>query len=75
MRPLQIDEIDRVYGGTDFEDRVYDWQVATFLWQLGLIGSQGTSSEQPVPPPWWGECGSPQYQSYLTNGGLGTTCP
>lgn len=38
--------------------------VQVFLDMVGLGSGRGGSSEPPVPPPWWGDCDSPQYQSY-----------
>jgi len=38
--------------------------VQIFLDMVGLGSGRGGSSEQPSAPSWWGDCESPQYQSY-----------
>ncbi|MFA6114924.1 MAG: hypothetical protein WC729_13050 [Sphingomonas sp.] len=67
MRPLSHDEIGLVSGGDDFSQWVHDQQVATFLWSMEVTGSRGSSSEQPVPPPWWGDPESERWQEYVRN--------
>lgn len=38
--------------------------VQIFIDMIGLGSGRGGSSEPPVPPSWWMDCSSPQFQAY-----------
>lgn len=58
MQPLHLDEIDQVSGGDYWSD--------LFLTYISENPGNGTSSEQPTPPPWWGDYSSQQWLDYLS---------
>lgn len=64
MRPLSHDEVMLVSGGDSFDDYVHNTNVAIFLWELSVVGSRGSSSEQPTPPYWWGDPNEQKWIDY-----------